>query len=305
MKADGLLFIDKSPGHTSHDVVEVARKLIRLRKIGHTGTLDPAASGLMVLCLGAAVRLQQFLTGMNKTYAGEVRFGFATTTYDAEGEAQGEAHPVPALELPALNALAERFTGDIVQAPPPFSAKRFGGKRFYELARAGLEIPKVEKKVKVLRFAFTRVEGDRAAFEIECGSGTYIRSLAHELGALLGCGGHLFSLRREKIGDFSLDRALTLEAIRAIVPPERLQGGHFVTLADVQLPIPSAVVDNLQARKLAHGQTVAQYDPDFPRGSKGGYIQILNADRQFIGVGEVKTGEGGSIVIAPKVILSP
>lgn len=305
MKADGLLFIDKSPGHTSHDVVEVARKLIRLRKIGHTGTLDPAASGLMVLCLGAAVRLQQFLTGMNKTYAGQVRFGFATTTYDAEGEMTGEAKPVPALDLPALNALAERFTGDIVQAPPPFSAKRFEGKRFYELARAGLAIPKVEKKVKVMRFVFTKIEEDRAAFEIECGSGTYIRSLAHELGARLGCGGHLFSLRREKIGDFSLERALTLEGIRSILPPERLQGPHFVTLFDVQLPIPSAVVDNLQARKLAHGQTVTQYDPDFPRSSKGGYIQLQNADRQFIGVGEVKTGEGGSIVIAPKVILAP
>ena len=305
MKADGLLFIDKSPGHTSHDVVEEARRLIRLRKIGHTGTLDPAASGLMLLCLGAAVRLQQFLTAMNKTYVGQVRFGFATTTYDAEGETRGEVTGVSALDLAALNALAERFTGDIVQAPPPFSAKRFEGKRFYELARAGLEIPKVEKKVRVMRFVFTKVEEDRAAFEIECGSGTYIRSLAHEMGAQLGCGGHLFSLRREKIGDFSLDRSLTLEAMKAIVPPERLQGRHFVTLSDVQLPIPSAVVDNLQARKLAHGQTVAMYDPDFPRGSKGGYIQLLNADRQFIGVGEVKTGEGGSIVIAPKVILAP
>jgi tRNA pseudouridine55 synthase len=305
MKAHGLLFVDKSPGRTSHDVVEEARKLIRLRKIGHTGTLDPAASGLMVLCLGAAVRLQQFLTGMNKTYVGQVRFGFATTTYDAEGEPMGEPKAVPALRLAELNALAERFTGDIVQAPPPFSAKRFGGKRFYEMARAGLEVPKVEKRVKVMRFVFTAAEGDRASFEIECGSGTYIRSLAHELGERLGCGGHLFSLRREKIGDFSLERAITLEALKAIMPAERLQGGHFVTLSDIQLPIPTAVVDNLQARKLAHGQTVTQYDPDFPRASKGGHIQILNADRQFIGVGEVKTGEGGSIVIAPKVILAP
>ncbi len=305
MKADGLLFVDKSPGHTSHDVVEEARRLIRLRKIGHTGTLDPAASGLMVMCLGGAVRLQQYLTGMNKTYAGQVRFGFSTTTYDAEGPPVGETKTVEALDLAALNALAERFTGDIVQAPPPYSAKRFEGKRFYELARAGLEVPKVEKKVRVMRFVFTKAEGDRAHFEIECGSGTYIRSLAHEMGERTGLGGHLCALRREKIGDFSLDRAITLEAMRAIMPPERLQGGHFVTLADVQLPIPTVVVDNLQARKLAHGQTVTQYDPDFPRSSKGGNIQILNADRQFIGVGEVKTGEGGSIVIAPKVILAP
>jgi tRNA pseudouridine55 synthase len=305
MKLDGLLFIQKFPGHTSHDVVEIVRKLIRLRRVGHTGTLDPGAGGLMVLCLGQAVRLQQFLTGMNKAYEGEIRFGFATTTYDAEGEATTEARVVERLDLAELNAIARRYTGEIIQSPPPYSAKRFAGKRFYELARAGLEIPKIEKRVRVQRFIFTSVEGDRARFDIECSSGTYIRSLAHEIGHDLGPGGHLFRLCRTRIGDFSLGRAIDLEAFRALSPDQRIQGGHYMALQDVQLPVPQVVVDNIQIRKLMHGQPVAQYDPDFPKAHKQGVVQLVNADRQFIGVGEIKTGEAGALVISPKVILAP
>jgi tRNA pseudouridine55 synthase len=305
MKHDGLLFINKSPGLTSHDVVEIVRKLIRLRRIGHTGTLDPSASGLMVLCLGQAVRLQQYLTGMSKAYEGEIRFGFATDTYDAEGQPAGEAQAVEALDVAHLNVLAQRYTGDITQSPPPYSAKRFGGKRFYELARAGLEVPKIEKQVKIQRFVFTGVEGDRARFEIECSSGTYIRSLAHEIGKDLGPGGHLFHLCRTRIGEFTLSRAIDLEAFRAIPPGRRAEGEHFVALGDVNLPIPQVVVDNIQIRKLMHGQSVAQYDPDFPKTYRQGNVQLLNADRKFIGVGEVKAEETGALVILPKVILTP
>jgi tRNA pseudouridine55 synthase len=259
----------------------------------------------MVLCLGQAVRLQQYLTGMNKAYEGEIRFGFATTTYDSEGEATTPAKEVGSLDLGSLNAALGKYTGEIIQSPPPFSAKRFAGKRFYELARAGLEVPKIEKKVKVMKFVFTATAGDRASFEIECGSGTYIRSLAHEVGADLALGGHLFRLCRTRIGDFTLDRAVDLETFRGTPPAERLQAPHFVALSDVQLPIPQVVMDNIQIRKLAHGQPVNQYDPDFPRNLRQGNVQLVNADRHFIGVGEIKTGESGALVISPKVILAP
>jgi len=305
MKMDGLLFIHKSPGLTSHDVVEVVRKLIRLRRIGHTGTLDPGAGGLMVLCLGQAVRLQQFLTGMNKAYEGEIRFGFATTTYDSEGEKTTDVREVASLDLARLNAVLEKYKGGITQSPPPFSAKRFGGKRFYELARAGLEVPKIEKKVNVLKFVFTSVEGDRASFQIECSSGTYIRSLAHEIGTDVGLGAHLFRLCRTRIGDFFLDRAVDLETFRGFKPDQRLQGSHFVALRDIQLPIPQVVMDNIQVRKLAHGQPVNQYDPDFPKNLAQGHVQLVNADRHFIGVGEIKPCDSGALIISPKVILAP
>ena len=280
MKNDGLLFIHKSPGLTSHDVVEIVRKLIRLRRIGHTGTLDPGASGLMVLCLGQAVRLQQFLTGMSKAYEGEIRFGFATDTYDAEGQPAAEAQAVEALDLAHLNAITQRYTGDITQSPPPYSAKRFGGKRFYELARAGLEIPKIEKQVKIQRFVFTGIDGDRARFEIECSSGTYIRSLAHEIGKDLGPGGHLFRLCRTRIGEFALGRAIELEAFRAIPPGRRMEGAHFMALGDVSLPVPQIVVDNIQIRKLMHGQSVAQYDPDFRTVRHTGFADRIAGGKQ-------------------------
>ncbi|MEJ5166461.1 MAG: tRNA pseudouridine(55) synthase TruB [Thermoanaerobaculia bacterium] len=303
MERDGILFIDKSKGYTSHDVVAKVRKILKLKKIGHTGTLDPHALGLMVLCLGRAVRLQQFLTGLNKSYTGEIKFGYSTDTYDIEGKPISEPVEVKDLNLDRLNELAKKFTGKIVQTPPPFSAKKYLGKKFYELARAGLPVPQISKNVEVMKFNFSSLEGDIAKFEIECSSGTYIRSIAHEIGKLLGCGSFLYSLTRTRIGSFTLEKAIKIEDFELLPEEKKLAEPHFVPINDLTLNIPSLVLDNLQIRKIIKGNEVYHYDPDFPRSERGGFVQIYTKDQIFLGIGEMERKESGTILIKPKIIL--
>ena len=272
MEKDGVLFINKSSGYTSHDVVACVRKIIKLKKIGHTGTLDPHALGLMVLCLGKAVRLQQFLTGLSKSYKGEIKFGYSTNTYDIEGEPTSEPMEVKDLDLEKLNEIAKKFTGKIVQTPPPFSAKKYLGKKFYELAREGLPVPKLIKNVEVFKFNFVSVKDNIANFEIECSSGTYIRSIAHEIGQILGFGSFLYSLTRTRIGSFSLEKAIKIEDFQNLPEDKKLSPPHFIPLNDIVLNIPSIVLDNLQIKKLTKGNEVYHYDPDFPRSERCGFI---------------------------------
>jgi len=303
MEKDGVLFINKSSGYTSHDVVACVRKIIKLKKIGHTGTLDPHALGLMVLCLGKAVRLQQFLTGLSKSYKGEIKFGYSTNTYDIEGEPTSEPMEVKDLDLEKLNEIAKKFTGKIVQTPPPFSAKKYLGKKFYELAREGLPVPKLIKNVEVFKFNFVSVKDNIANFEIECSSGTYIRSIAHEIGQILGFGSFLYSLTRTRIGSFSLEKAIKIEDFQNLPEDKKLSPPHFIPLNDIVLNIPSIVLDNLQIKKLTKGNEVYHYDPDFPRSERCGFIQIYTKDQIFLGIGEIERKESGTILIKPKIIL--
>lgn len=303
MEKDGVLFINKSSGFTSHDVVAKIRKITKLKKIGHTGTLDPHALGLMVLCLGKAVRLQQFLTGLSKSYAGEIKFGYSTDTYDIEGKKTSDPVEVKNLNLEKLNEIAKKFTGKIIQTPPPFSAKKYLGKKFYELARAGIPVPQVSKKVEVLKFNFISIREDIAKFEIECSSGTYIRSIAHEIGQILGCGSFLYSLIRIRIGSFSIDKSLKIEEFESLPEEKKLSPPHFIPLNDILLNIPSIVLDNLQIKKIIKGNEVYHYDPDFPRGERSGFVQIYTKDQLFLGIGEIEKRESGTILIKPKIIL--
>lgn len=303
MEKDGILFINKSSGFTSHDVVAKIRKIIKLKKIGHTGTLDPHALGLMVLCLGKAVRLQQFLTGLSKSYTGEIKFGYSTDTYDIEGNPTSEPVPVKDLNLEKLNEITKNFIGKIVQSPPPFSAKKYLGKKFYELARAGIPVPKMTKNVEVMKFIFTSFADDLARFEIECSSGTYIRSIAHEIGQMLGCGSFLYSLTRTRIGSFSIDNAIKIENFENLPDEDKLTVPHFIALNEIVLNIPSIVLDNLQARKIILGNEVSHYDPDFPRSERAGFVQIYTRDQYFLGIGEIERKESGTIIIKPKIIL--
>jgi tRNA pseudouridine55 synthase len=209
---NGVIIIDKPSGWTSHDVVNRLRRILQQRSVGHLGTLDPLATGVLPLVTGSLTRLAQFYTTSEKTYEGAIRFGIATNTYDADGEPVGEAHPVfPSLEQ--LQKLAANFQGLIDQVPPPFSAKKIHGVPAYKLARKQKEVVLKPVQVELKEFAIIAVEGDRALFRARVSSGTYMRSVAHEMGQLVGSGAHLESLRRTAVAEFDITQAHTLEEI--------------------------------------------------------------------------------------------
>src|SRR5215472_17279604 len=209
---DGALVMNKPNGKTSHDVVDAVRHLAGFRQIGHLGTLDPLATGVLVLLLGRATRLVRFYSGRRKRYTAGFRFGFATDTYDSDGEAQGPDTAV-AIDATLLQKFASERIGRFEQMPPVFSAKKVGGRPAYELAgkKQAVELKPVE--VELYEYELQEIEGHIARFAIECSSGTYIRSLAHEMGQKLGCGGHLAEITRTAVGEFSLEQAIALEEL--------------------------------------------------------------------------------------------
>jgi tRNA pseudouridine55 synthase len=209
---NGVIIIDKPAGWTSHDVVNRMRRILGQRSVGHLGTLDPLATGVLPLVTGGLTRLAQFYTTSEKTYEGVIRFGFATDTYDADGEPVGETRSVT-LSLGHLQKLAARFQGMIEQIPPPFSAKKIHGVPAYKLARKQQEVILKPVQVEIKEFAIVALDHDRATFRARVASGTYMRSVAHELGQQLGCGAHLESLRRTAVAEFDITQAHTIEEI--------------------------------------------------------------------------------------------
>ncbi|MCC6960118.1 MAG: tRNA pseudouridine(55) synthase TruB [Dehalococcoidia bacterium] len=213
---DGIVLIDKPAGWTSHDVVAKARGILGQRRIGHTGTLDPMATGLLVLCLGKAARLVEYMTAHDKRYTGQIRLGRTTTTDDADGETI-EDRPVPALTPAALEAAVAPFRGSISQLPPAFSALKVGGQRAYDLARRGEQPELHARTVTVSQFSAALAGPETLEIDVACSAGTYIRSLARDLGQALGCGAHLSALRRVRAGAFSVSEAVTLDGLHAAV----------------------------------------------------------------------------------------
>ena len=187
---DGALLIDKPAGPTSHDVVAAIRREFRIAKVGHCGTLDPNATGLLVIVLGRGTKLSEKLMSDDKLYEGDMQFGVATNSYDADGEVTGTL-PVPLLSLEELNQLAETFVGDQMQTPPMVSAIKLGGVPLYKLARKGIEVPREPRLVHIYRFRFSAYSEPLGHFQLACTKGTYVRSVAHELGQKIGCGAHL------------------------------------------------------------------------------------------------------------------
>jgi tRNA pseudouridine55 synthase len=211
---NGVLVVDKPAGLTSHDVVQRVRCLMQERAVGHLGTLDPMATGVLPLVLGRMTRLAQFYVGCEKSYEGEIRFGFATDTYDAEGDPVGPPVAV-GFSLEQLRAAARQFQGQIEQMPPPFSAKKIQGVPAYKLARNKQEVALRAATVEIHEFEILGLEGDRAAFRARVASGTYLRSIAHDLGRAMGTGAHLAALRRTAVAEFELGDARTLEEVEA------------------------------------------------------------------------------------------
>lgn len=253
---NGLLVIDKPAGWTSHDVVARVRRIADERSIGHLGTLDPMATGILPLVLGKWTRLSQFYLDAEKTYEGTIRFGFATDTYDAEGEPLGEPSP-PTFSDSDLQAVLEGFRGRLQQLPPPFSAKKIKGVPAYKLARQGKE-PEVALKpvqVEINELEVGPVKDGVAAFRVRVSSGTYVRSLAHDLGQALGCGAHLATLRRTRHGEFTLEAAVTLEQLEAAREPAHL--ARLLLSARQVLPqMPSVVATEEQLARVRHGNSV-------------------------------------------------
>jgi len=275
---NGLLIVDKSTGMTSHDVVARVRRATGERSIGHLGTLDPMATGVLPLLLGKFTRLAQFFGPLKKTYTGTIRFGFATDTYDAEGQPAGGAVDV-FLTLDQVRSAASRFQGEVEQMPPPFSAKKIAGKPAYKLARAGEE-PKLKPvPITIHRFEITSFEGDIAAFLMTVSSGGYVRSVAHELGRALGCGGHLASLRRIAAGPFEIENAIGLAEAEALAAKGALSERmpHPRTL----LPdLPSVTADVFSASRIRNGVAV-----NLPEFSQSALVKVFEGQTRLIAIG--------------------
>ena len=271
---DGILIIDKPGGVTSHDVVQRARKLLKTSRVGHLGTLDPMATGVLLLCIGKATRVGRFLTTSPKEYIGEIRFGFATTTYDREGEPTGPVQPL-AQERDEVEAAMRELTGRFDQKPPRISAKKMGGIPSYKLARRGFDLEPIAVPVEVSAFEVTRFAPPLAGFRAICSSGTYVRSLAHDLGQRLGCGAHLESLRRVRSGDFSIDEAVPVNDALSdgIVPLDALMPN---------LPRIEIEADSTEDR-VRHGNPILTELPS-------GLARIYNKKGEFLAVAAVENG---------------
>jgi tRNA pseudouridine55 synthase len=274
---NGLLVLDKPSGMTSHDVVAIVRRATGEKSIGHLGTLDPMATGVLPLLLGKYTRLAQFFGQAEKHYTGHIRFGFATDTFDFEGTANTAPQPLTQ-SLEELRLLSRQFHGEIDQLPPIFSAKKINGVPAHKLARAGAEVPVKTARITIHDFQLTSLEADTAAFTISVSAGGYVRSVAHELGLLASCGAHLSSLRRTRAGAFTLDHAITIDQLKATTPAD-LEAllPHPRTL----LPeMPSVTVDDQIAGRLRNGMQVNL--PDF---SQASLIKIFSSPTELLAIG--------------------
>ena len=303
LKRGYLFLIDKPPGFTSHDVVERVRKATSFARIGHSGTLDPMATGLLLLCAGGAARLQSFFTRMDKSYEGVIRLGRSTTTYDREGETVGLERDASRIGPEEIESAAAAFRGEFLQSPPAFSAKKVKGQKFYEMARRGEAVPVLPKKVRVSQLTFGNLDSEgRLPVSIACSSGTYVRAIASELGDRLGCGAHLETLRRTRIGEFDVADAVPLEAFERMSPEERVQPPHAVPLSRIAFPFERLRLASLEAWKVRKGQPIPF------RGlsaKEGDWVTLLGPSEEVVALGQVTPmGTGKVSLIRPKIVLA-
>lgn len=277
---DGVLVINKPSGKTSHDVVEVVRRIAGFRQVGHLGTLDPLATGVLVLVLGRATRLAQFYSGRRKRYDATFRFGFSTDTYDADGTPTGP-DSAPELDRAQIESLAQKLTGKFGQIPPQFSAKKIHGKPAHELARKNKPVELKPVEVEVFEFKVREVAGPRAHVSIECAAGTYIRSLAHETGRMLGCGAHLESICRTAVGEFTLEQSCKVEDLM-LAAREGSIAQYVVPMERLLSDLPRVTVLPIIERSVRHGAKfnvqIAQIQPGRSDLSQGATTELDSTD---------------------------
>jgi tRNA pseudouridine55 synthase len=281
---NGLLVIDKPGGMTSHDVVNRLRKITGERSIGHLGTLDPMATGVLPLLMGKFTRLAQYFSSAEKSYTGSIRFGFATDTYDADGEPVGP-QSMPALTLEQVRAAAARFKGAMQQMPPPFSAKKISGTPAYKLAREGKPVELKPAMVLIESFEVTELLGVEASFAMRISAGGYVRSVAHELGQDLGCGAHLSSLRRTQAGVFTLAVACTLEELAALAGDERALEAKCVHPRKLLPEMPGVTGDPMVLGRLRNGAQA-----NLPEFSHAPLVKVFAGQRELVGIAKRVAG---------------
>lgn len=279
LPVDGVLLLDKPVGLTSNAALQIAKRLLNACKAGHTGSLDPIATGLMLLTFGEATKLSQFLLDADKRYSAVFRLGQSTTTYDSEGEVV-QTRPVTVNRRDVEQAL-KRFEGEIEQLPPMYSAIKQAGQALYKLARAGIEVERAPRRVVVREFRLLAFDGERLEVAIACSKGTYIRSLAQDLGEVLGCGAHVVQLRRLAVGTVTVERAVTLAGIEALDTHEAR--AVLLQPADAMLTdIPAVNLTSLAVHYLSQGQAVtARHDV------ASGWVRLYAPGERFLGLGEV------------------
>jgi len=298
IRIDGVVLLDKPAGMSSQGAVTAVKRALNADKAGHTGTLDPMATGLLPICLGEATKYSQDLLEANKTYIARVKFGIRTDTGDAEGQVI-EEKPLPVFanesELQkSLDALLPKFTGAISQVPPMYSALKRDGKPLYEYARAGVELERTARDITIHQIRWTDIQWPEATLEVSCSKGTYIRVLAEDLGSAIGCGAHLVGLRRTEVGHLSLEQSFTIESIQ--------QGLHnsasYILPIDALLQtLPHLTVDEQQAKRLEMGQRVPLNLPSIEALVR--IYRATAAPHNFIGTADWRSG-----VLHPKRLIS-
>jgi len=279
---DGVIVVDKPQGWTSHDVVARMRRIARTRRIGHLGTLDPLATGVLPLVVGRATRLAQFYTRSDKIYEAVVRFGFATDSYDRDGAPQGP-DTEPVLDLSELERALGLFRGEFMQTPPPVSAKKVDGVRAYELARRNIAVDLQPVPVEVYELEVRGVEGRDVSIRAHCSGGTYMRSIAHDLGKALGCGAHLYSLRRTGSGEFHFEQARTLAELEQLAAEDRLREA-LVPATELLPQFAAVLVDDPVINQIRHGRNFPV--SPFRAQQTGRYIKAVSRQGELIAIGE-------------------
>lgn len=281
---DGILVIDKPDGITSHDVVNRVRRMSDQKRVGHLGTLDPIATGVLPVALGRATRLAQFFLHRDKTYDAVIRFGYATDTYDRAGRRLGEEVAV-SLDRAELERLVEAYRGEFDQVPPPISAKKVHGVAAYKLARKHQAVELAPVRVRVEEFAILEVEGSRVRVRVRCSAGAYLRGLAHDLGQKLGVGAHVDSLRRVAAGEFTLEMARTLEQLEALARDDRL--AEALVPSEQLLPeAPAECVDAITAGQILHGRDFRVSPFRVRQGAR--LVKALDSGGRLLAIGEIR-----------------
>lgn len=307
---DGTLIIDKPEGITSHDVVSRVRRIIGTRRVGHAGTLDPFATGVLVVCAGRATRLVQFLVGLDKQYLGTVRLGFATDTQDVTGKQITPLQTSNRLSLDCVQSVLTNFMGKQLQMPPMFSAKKVAGERLHHAAREGREVER--KPVEIVIDAIELVASSKGllvdnedgtrdfTINVRCSSGTYVRTLAHDIGNKLGVGAHLAALRRTAVGRFSIENALTLDELERAVSAGELQR-VIVSPADTLAHLPLVSLEVRRAERISHGLEAQLSEDELSAiDNKAEWVRLCDESGALIGVGLY---DRASKSIRPRVVL--
>ena len=295
---DGILIIDKPEGITSHDVVARVRRILKMKRIGHTGTLDPFATGVMVIIVGKATRLAQFLDKDAKEYEAVVQFGFETDTGDLTGSRESRVESRESVSVDEIERVLKDFRGEIEQTPPMYSAKKVDGKKLYELARKGIEIERKPVKVTIYKLEILNLKSEtwNLKLRVVCSAGTYIRTLAQDIGRKLGIGAHLGELRRTKAGKFDIEKAVTLEDLEKIVAAGKL-GEILILMNEAVSHLPEIRLSAEEINRVKNGRTLKMESAEI---ADGNFCRMTDKDAQLIAVGFYDAAEK---IVQPKLVL--